>query len=270
MLREKLGFVGAGALAAGLIRGILQAGLVPAGNIMVTNRGNGERLRRLAAETGVVPCSKAELAGAADVVFLAMKPQDLPGAVAELAGLLGPGQRVISLAAGVSLAFLEARLPGRTLLRAMPNTSCRVGASATAVALGKGAGTAEAELARCLFAAVGRVVLVPEEQMDAVTGLSGSGPAYVYLLTEALTAAGVGQGLDAAVARALAVQTVWGAGKMLVETGEAPEILRRQVTSPGGTTMAGVGALEEGGFQRLVDEAVRRAAVRSRELGVGV
>ncbi len=256
-------------MAGSLIRGILKAGLMPAGNILVTNRSNGERLRDLAGALGVVPCPKEELVGKADVLLLATKPQDLPGAVAELVGLVKPGQRVISLAAGVSLAFLEARLPGLVHLRAMPNTSCRVGAAATAVALGRAAGALEAELARRLFGAIGVVVLVAEEQMDAVTGLSGSGPAYVYLLVEALVEAGQEQGLEPSVARELAVRTVWGAAKMLVETGEEPEVLRRQVTSPGGTTMAGIGALEEGGFRRLLAEAVRRAAARSRELGVG-
>jgi pyrroline-5-carboxylate reductase len=196
---------------------------------------------------------------------VAVKPPDVAEACRALAGA-GVG-RVLSIAAGVRLAALEAELPDVPVVRAMPNTPAFVGAGAAAVAAGSRAGDADLDWAQSVLEAVGTVVRVPEEQLDAVTGLSGSGPAYVFLVAEALTDAGVLAGLPREVAEALTHQTILGAARLLTETGEGAEALRRAVTSPGGTTEAGVRELEERGLRVALHQAVLEATNRSRELG---
>jgi pyrroline-5-carboxylate reductase len=203
---------------------------------------------------------------AAEGAVIAVKPGDVADAcraVAE-AGV----ERVLSIAAGVTVAALEAALgAGVPVVRAMPNTPALVGAGAAAIAAGSDAGEADLDWAQGLLAAVGEVVRVPEHLLDAVTGLSGSGPAYVFLVAEALIEGGVLAGLPRDVAVTLATQTLLGAGRMLVETGSTPEELRAQVTSPGGTTAAGLRALEAAGVRSAFLEAVAAATARSRELG---
>lgn len=162
--------------------------------------------------------------------------------------------------------MIERRLDGVPVVRAMPNTSTAVRASATALAVGRHAGAGHVAIARKLFEAVGWVGVVPESLLDVVTAVSGSGPAYVYMLAEALASSGERAGLPRELARVLVAQTILGAGKMLIETGDGPEVLRDRVTSPGGTTMAGLEALEQGGLRAAVEAAVTKAARRAREL----
>jgi pyrroline-5-carboxylate reductase len=262
-----VGFIGAGNMADALVRGLLGRGVVTPDRCVVTNRSNDVRLARFAREWSVVTTrDKARLVRASDVIMLAVKPSDVPDVLREIAPYVEARHLVVSVAAGVPLETIEAALGAAAAVRAMPNTSTAVGASATAVCAGRRAGEAHVGVVRTLFEAVGRVVVVPERFFDAVTGLSGSGPAYVYLLAEAMVEAAEREGLEREVALELVSQTVLGAGKMLVETGDDPALLRARVTSPGGTTMAGVEALVEGGFLATVGRAIARATRRAGEL----
>ncbi len=261
-----VGFVGAGNMAEALIGGMRAAGW-PGQRIWATNRSNRARLEWLRDRYGIhTTHRKDELCGASQVLVLAVKPKDVAEASQQLRPFVRPDHRLLSVVAGLTLASLERAFPGVPVVRAMPNTPSAVREGVTAYALGRLAGEEEARLARELFGAVGAVVEVPEERIDLVTGLSGSGPAYVFFLVESLIEAGVRAGLAPEVARDLVVQTVFGAARMLRETGEDPAELRRRVTSPGGTTMAGVGALEEHGVRGAFVEAVQRATRRAREL----
>lgn len=207
---------------------------------------------------------------AAEGAVIAVKPADVESVCRSVTALHYP--RVLSIAAGVPLASLEAWLGGvgaTAVVRAMPNTAALVGAGAAAISGGGAAGEEDLSWAEGILASVGTVVRVSEEQLDAVTGLSGSGPAYVFLLAEALVDAGVLVGLARPVARALAVQTLLGAARLLDETGETPEALRAAVTSPGGTTAAGLRVLEAAAVRAAVLDAVSAATERSRQLGAG-
>ncbi|MDF2626965.1 MAG: pyrroline-5-carboxylate reductase [Symbiobacteriaceae bacterium] len=270
MLHGKtIGFLGAGSMAEALMRGLIQGGVVRPQQMIVTNRSNRERLETLQMRYGVrTAASKATLVAEADVLVVLCKPKDVADLLAEIRPYTSRGQVLLSVAAGVSTSLLaDGVAPGVRVVRAMPNTSCQVGESATAICLGEGAGEEARLVARAILGAVGRVVEVPEAQLDAVTGLSGSGPAYIYLMIEAMVEAGRGVGLSEQVARELAVQTLLGAARTLVETGEDPAELRQKVTSPGGTTMAGLQVLNEAGFREAMVRAVARATQRSQELG---
>jgi pyrroline-5-carboxylate reductase len=270
MLHGKtIGFLGAGSMAEALMRGLIQGGVVRPQQMIVTNRSNRERLETLHMRYGVrTAASKAELVAEADVLIVLCKPKDVADLLAEIRPYTFRGQVLLSVAAGVSTGLLAGGVAaGVRVVRAMPNTSCQVGESATAICLGEGAGEEARLVARAILGAVGRVVEVPEAQLDAVTGLSGSGPAYIYLMIEAMVEAGRGVGLSDQVARELAVQTLLGAARTLVETGEDPAELRQKVTSPGGTTMAGLQVLNEAGFREAMVRAVARATQRSQELG---
>lgn len=265
-----IGFLGAGAISESLVRGMRDGGVVESRQLILTNRGNTDRLTCLAETYGVrVTTSKAEVVAAADVLVLACKPKDAPELLEEIGGLTRPGQVILSVLAGISTAFIESYLPeGVEVIRSMPNTSSQVGESATAISLGRSAGLDAALICRAILVAVGKVVEVPEHLLDAVTGLSGSGPAYFYFMIEAMIEAGKSVGLPADVSRDLAVQTIKGAARMLAETGEEPSVLRQKVTSPNGTTQAGLQVLNEAGFTQAVIKAVNRATQRSREMGV--
>jgi len=267
---KTIGFLGGGNITESLIRGMTDRGVVEPAQLLVTNRANLGRLQALQARYGVrVTTSKAEVIEQAYIVVLAPKPKDAPALMAEVGHLFRPGQILLTVMAGISTAFLEsAATPGVQVVRAMPNTSCEVGESATAIAMGACAGVEAALHAREIMGAVGVVVEVPEHHMDAVTGLSGSGPAFIYFMIEAMMEAGKSVGLPSTVARDLAIQTLKGAAKMLDETGEDPAILRQKITSPNGTTVAGLQALGEAGFSQAVIRAVTRATQRSREMGI--
>ncbi|MER3455335.1 MAG: pyrroline-5-carboxylate reductase [candidate division GAL15 bacterium] len=261
-----VGFVGAGNMAEALLSGMRAAGW-PADRIWATNRSNRARLDWLRARYGVrTTHSKDELCGASQVLVLAVKPKDVPEATEQLRPHVRPGHRLVSVVAGLTLHSLERAFPGIPAVRAMPNTPSAVREGVTAFSLGRWAREEDARLARQMFGSVGAVVEVPEERLDLVTGLSGSGPAYVFFVVESLIEAGVRAGLPPQVARDLVVQTVFGAARMLRDTGEDPAELRRRVTSPGGTTIAGLGVLEEHGVRGALVEAVQRAAQRAREL----
>jgi pyrroline-5-carboxylate reductase len=236
---------------------------------MVINRQNRARLTCLNREYGVrIPENKGDAVLHSDIVVLAAKPKDIPEALRQWGPMIRADQLVISVAAGISTAFIEHHLKeGTAVIRSMPNTSCTIGLSATAICQGRWATRENMESARRLFQAIGIVVEVSEEAMDTVTGLSGSGPAYIYYMVEAMQQAGVEAGLHADIARQLTLQTLLGAAHMLMETQEEPAELRRKVTSPGGTTMAGLETLRRYQFEKAVRSAIFRAKERSKELG---
>ncbi len=267
MLKEKIGFIGAGQMASALAAGFVRAGLVEGSQIGAADpvAGAAEAFRTSVAGAQVLPDNGA-VARVADVLVIATKPQHLAGAVANLAEAAA-SKLVISIAAGVTLGTLDAALPQSRLVRVMPNTPCLVGQSASGYALGPRATAADGLLVAQLLESVGRAFAVDEKLLDAVTGLSGSGPAFVYLMIEALSDAGVRMGLPREVALQLAAQTVRGAATMVLETGEHPGVLKDRVTSPGGTTIAGLAVLESGGVRGTLIAAVEAATRRAIELG---
>lgn len=202
-----------------------------------------------------------------DVIVVAVKPRDVSDLLKVLAGEIADNQTLVSLAAGVTTQAYEAQLGAIPVIRAMPNTPALVREGVTGIAPGSHAGVAHLDVAREVLGAVGTVRIMEETLMDAVTAVSGTGPAYVFLLAEALTEAAMREGLPRDVAENFVHQTIRGAGHLLTETGKSPARLRHEVTSPGGTTAAAMHVLEEKGFRALVEDAVRAAAVRARELG---
>jgi pyrroline-5-carboxylate reductase len=253
-----------------IIKGLVEAGVVTSDALAAADV-RPERLRELERRYGIhLLADNAELVRQTDVVVLAVKPQNIDSVSQELAPAVTPEKLLVSVAAGVSTPRLRAALgPNVRLVRVMPNTPALVLEGATAIGRTAGLGTGDLETVEELFAAVGRTVVLDEELMDAVTGLSGSGPAYVAIVIEALADGGVRMGLDRATALTLSVQTVLGAARLLRETAMHPGALKDMVSSPGGTTIAGVAALEEGGLRATLMKAVERATLRSRELGRG-
>jgi pyrroline-5-carboxylate reductase len=265
---KKVAFLGAGNMGEAIIKGLLQTGLVPPSSISATD-ARADRLRQVAKQYGVrAAASNPELVRDADVVILAVKPQIMGAVLREIAAVVDRSKLLISVAAGVPVSALRDGLgkPAR-LIRVMPNTPALVLEGVTAIARADGLEAGDLELAQELFGAVGRVVVLDEEALDAVTGLSGSGPAYVAIVIESLADGGVKMGLDRATAMILAAQTVLGSARLVLETGMHPGQLKDMVSSPGGTTIAGIAALEEGGVRRTFISAVERATQRSRELG---
>lgn len=263
-----VGFVGGGNMAEALVRGLLEAGATNTVQVRVAEPAASRR-DHLMQQYGIeTTADNAVLASWADVVVLAVKPKNVAAALVGVAEGLGPDGLVISIAAGVPTTRIEGLLAdGTRVVRAMPNTPATVLSGATAVAAGGAATGADLELAVTIFEAVGRCVVVPESALDAVTGLSGSGPAYVMLVIEALADGGVKAGLPRDVALGLAAQTVYGAAKLQIESGEHPGVLKDRVTSPGGTTIAGLAQLEARGLRSALIEAVDAASRRSEELG---
>jgi len=267
-LDQMIGFVGTGNMAEAMIKGLLHAGIVDAASISGSDP-RPERATEMREKYGIHSTRHNEdVVRRADVLVLSVKPQILVKICDEVSPHLKPRALVISIAAGVPLAVLEQHLPEKTrVVRVMPNTPALVGEGATAIAAGGHATDEDLAVAKRLFDAVGRTVILPEEQLDAVTGLSGSGPAYVFLIIEALSDAGVKMGLSRYNAQALAAQTVLGSARLLLETGEHPGRLKDMVTSPGGTAIAGLHTLEAGGLRTTLINAVEAATRRSRELG---
>lgn len=263
---KKIGFIGGGNMAEAIIKGLLE-GNVSAEAIMVAEPLPLRRDFLSAEYAAEVSDDNLEVASKADIIVLAIKPQMAGSVLSGLEPAISASKLVISIMAGISTGFIEESLTnGVKVVRAMPNTPALIQAAATAICPGRKAGTSDLDVARAIFERVGTVVTVPEKLMDAVTGLSGSGPAYVYAFIEALADAGVREGLARDIAAELAAQTVIGAARMVAETGEHPALLREKVTSPGGTTIAGVHALESGCFRGTIMDAVHVAAIRSREL----
>lgn len=268
MLTQTIGFIGAGQMARALARGFVGAGLVTAGKIAYFDPvEQAGREFGLAVSGAAAKRSNREVAEAADVVFLAVKPQSMAAVFAELAGALSPQKLIVSIAAGITVSRLIEGLKTQRVVRVMPNTPALVGQGASGYALGAGATAADGELVKQLQSAVGRAFQVDEKLLDAVTGLSGSGPAFVYVMIEALSDAGVKMGLPRDIATALAAQTVRGSAEMVLTTGEHPAALKDKVASPGGTTIAGLAALESHGLRAALIAAVEAATRRSQELG---
>jgi pyrroline-5-carboxylate reductase len=264
----KIGFLGGGNMAAALVKGLLHAKVVPPESVIVSDV-KPERLKWLEETHGVkTTTDNHALVKTCDVVVLAVKPQVFDKVLDAVGADFRSDQLLVSVAAGVPVSAMEGRLPANArVVRSMPNTPATVDAGATAIAPGSHATEDDLDVARALFSAVGRVVTLDETLLDAVTGLSGSGPAYVMLMIEALADGGVKVGLHRDTALLLAAQTVFGSAKLLLETGEHPGRLKDMVTSPGGTAIAGLHTLESGGLRRTLIDAVEAATMRAAELG---
>jgi pyrroline-5-carboxylate reductase len=263
-----IGFLGAGKMATALAKGFIRAEIVFPKEIIAGDLSDIAR-KTFAMETGAkIAASNTDVLKFANILILAVKPDQVAGVLAEQRGNFTREHLLISIAAGMTLAKMEnALLAGARVVRVMPNTPALVGEAASAFALGKSATAADGELAKKLLSAVGIAFQVKEPLLDAVTGLSGSGPAYVYQFIEALSDGGVAAGLPRDVATKLAAQTVLGGAKMVLETGQHPGALKDQVTSPGGTTIEGLHELEKGKLRATVMSAVRAATEKSKKLG---
>lgn len=268
MTTDKIGFIGGGQMAKALASGAVKAGLVRTDQLVIAEP-NIQQRDAFTAEVGRVQmCDHAvEALAACDRVILAVKPQVLKHIGADLARKIEPRHLLVSIAAGISLAQLQDFLGTKRVVRVMPNTPCQVGAAASAIAADSGASDEDVTWVEQLMGSVGLAVRVPDNLLHSVTGLSGSGPAYIYLVIEALSDGGVAQGLPRDLATKLAAQTVLGAAKMVLDTGLHPGQLKDQVTSPGGTTIAAIRELESAGLRSAMMEAVAAATERSRELG---
>lgn len=265
-----IGFLGAGRMATALAKGFVNARLIEPENLSASDVYAAAREAFVEATGGTVSGDNGVVVGQATTLVLAVKPNQIEEVLAGIYDALTGKHLIISIAAGVTLETLEENLPrGTRVIRVMPNTPALVGASASGYALGSAATTGDGELAGQLLGAVGEAFEVKESLLDAVTGLSGSGPAYVYQFIEALSDGGVAAGLPREVATRLAAQTAMGAAMMVLETGMHPGELKDMVTSPGGTTIDGLHELERGGMRGAVMNAVRRAADKSKELGQG-
>jgi pyrroline-5-carboxylate reductase len=269
-LEGTIGFVGGGNMAEALIRGLVRGNHLPADHVGASGPRQ-ERMDELRAAYGITTTTdNLELTEQSDIVVLSVKPQIIDRVLLQIGKHLRQNALVISVAAGVTSEQIEGRLPKPTrVVRAMPNTPALVGAGATAIARGAHATDADIAQAKVVFDAVGLTVVLEEGQLDAVTGLSGSGPAYIFLILEALADAGVKVGLSRRNAQRLAAQTVMGSAKLLLDTDEHPGRLKDMVTSPGGTAIAGLHTLEAGGLRTTLINAVESATLRSRELGRG-
>ncbi len=269
MKTRRLGFLGAGNMSGALIKGLLHAKVLPPERILASDV-KADRLEQLRKLHGIrTTTDNHALLRESDVIVLGVKPQAIDKVLTDVGAEVRSDQLVVSVAAGVPIDALEARLPaGARVVRAMPNTPATVQAGATAIAGGAHAREDDLRIARELFEAVGRVVVLDEGLLDAVTGLSGSGPAYVMVIIEALADGGVKVGLHRDTALLLAAQTVFGSAQLLLETGEHPGRLKDMVTSPGGTAIAGLHTLESGGLRKTLIDAVEVASKRAAELGV--
>lgn len=265
--RPTVAVVGVGAMGEALAAGLLNAGWDPSELTLVVRRP--ERVAQLKERTGIEVSLTPDDAGSREVVVISVKPRDVAELLLALKTAIKPGQVLLSIAAGVPTSTYESALGEVAVVRAMPNTPALVKEAVTGMAAGRHAGEEELQKARLVLEAVGGVQQLDEGLLDAVTAVSGTGPAYVFLLAEALTEAAVREGLPRDIAESFVNQTIRGAGHLLTETSRGPFELRSQVTSPGGTTAAAVHVLEERGFRALVEDAVRAAAQRARELGSG-
>lgn len=264
---KKIGFIGSGAMAEALINGILKAGLIEAGQIIV-NDISQKRLEYMTEKFGIsTTLSIKDTVKNADILFLTVKPQIINSVLDTIGPLISPATLVVSVAAGITIEVLEKKLTHIPIIRVMPNTPVAVGEGMSVLALGNYASEENGELVLSIFSSVGRAILMDEGMMDAVTGLSGSGPGYVFVLIDALTDAGVRVGLSRQNSLIMAAQTLLGAAKMVIETGEHPGKLRDMVTSPGGTTIAGIHVLEQKSVRAALIDAVQAATNRSQEMG---
>lgn len=265
---ESIVFVGAGSMAEAVIAGIVERGAIEPHKVYVMNKSDDKRLILLQKKYGIsIVCKKKIALGKADLVVLATKPKDIHQAMTDIRPLLKNKAAVLSVIAGISIDTIEKGLGARPIARSMPNTSATIGKSATGISMNAAVDNQMRNHVLGMLEAIGLVKEVEEDDLHVVTALSGSGPAYVYYLAEALEEAAIGRGLSKEVARSLIIQTFEGAAAMLKETGTEPAELRKNVTSPGGTTEAGLNALENGLFKEVIVDCISKAEARSRELG---
>ncbi|MHA6259564.1 pyrroline-5-carboxylate reductase [Sporosarcina sp. CAU 1771] len=265
---KKIVFVGAGSMAEAMIGGIVEQGAIEPKNVFVMNKSDDERLVSLSNKYGVSAVdTERKLLGKADLIILATKPKGIKQVMSDILPYLSDTAAVLSVIAGISIQTLETGLGNRPIARAMPNTSATIGKSATGIAWNDAIREGMKQPVLDLLAAIGMVKEVEEDQLHLVTALSGSGPAYVYYLAEALEEAAISQGLSKDIARSLIIQTLEGSAVMMRKTGEEPAELRKHVTSPGGTTEAGLQLLEKRAFKKIIAECLSQAETRSRELG---
>lgn len=262
-------------MAEAILRGLTETQVAAPSKITVLNRQNADRLRELNGRYGVVPAitpeSRIDALSSADIIVLGMKPKDAAEALLSLKPLLREDQMLVSLIAGLSIETMET-LIGRKqpIVRTMPNTSSTIGLGATGISFSEAVSPQGRELSLAMFGAVGLTTVVEEPLLETVTAVSGSGPAYIYYMMEAMISAGVAQGLTQEAARELTVQTVLGAAEMVRQTGEEPADLRRKVTSPNGSTQAAIETLERQQFTEAVHQAMARCADRAREMGQAI
>jgi pyrroline-5-carboxylate reductase len=264
---RRWGFIGSGKMASALIHGMLRVGLAEPTTVVASDPLASAR-DHLAQESGIkVFEANLPVVESSDVLVLAVKPQSMAGVLDQLREVVSPRHLVVSIAAGIPIAaILDGLGQDRRIVRVMPNTPALLGEGASAFSLGPRVEDGDEAVVKAFLASVGRAVRVPEAMLDAVTGLSGSGPAFVYLMIEALSDGGVRGGLPREIATMLAAQTVLGAARMVLETGLHPGVLKDQVASPGGTTIAGLQVLERGGLRGLLIDAVEAATRRSAGL----
>ncbi|TCN25984.1 pyrroline-5-carboxylate reductase [Mesobacillus foraminis] len=265
---KKIAFLGAGSMAEAMIAGIVDSGLISPSQVIVTNKSNSQRLDELKRKYGIKGLHRNDIPfDEMDLIILAMKPKDAENVLTSLKHELNQDHLILSVLAGISTSFMENHLPsGQQVIRVMPNTSSMIGESATAMSPGTHTTQNNTKLAKELLECIGKVFMITEDQMDIFTGLAGSGPAYFYYLMEHMEQAGVEGSLDMETTREIIAQTVLGAARMIMEQYEDPGVLRENVTSPNGTTAAGLDALSRNGGGKAIAAAVLSAAKRSREI----
>ena len=268
---KKIGFIGGGNMAEAIIKGMLSSSLINGSNIIVSEPNKSRQSFLISEHKIKVIKDNIDLVKKTDIVIVAVKPQIIRQVLKDIAEHVDSKKLVISVAAGVPVSQIEQALSNGkkkklSIVRTMPNTPSVVLEGATAITAGKGVGKIDLKISHAIFQSVGLTVEVPEDQIDAVTGLSGSGPAYIFMIIEALSDAGVKMGLSRSVANELTIQTVLGSALLVRETGTSPGELKNRVTSPGGTTIAGLHALEKGSLRATLMNAVEKATLRSKEL----
>ncbi|WP_438351198.1 pyrroline-5-carboxylate reductase [Paenibacillus sp. FA6] len=272
LFQNNIAFYGAGSMSEAIVRGLIARSVISPSNIIMLNRSNSARLeelnQRYNVQTSNDEAAKIGILRTSSVIVLAMKPKDAAAALQQLGPLLSGGQLIVSVIAGLSIHTIQ-RLLGRNLpvARTMPNTSSSIGLGATGISFSEEITQDQRRTVMTLFEAVGTVTVIDEMQMEVLTGISGSGPAYIYYMMEAMMEAGIRGGLTQQQSKDLTVQTVLGAARMVQQTGEEPSALRAKVTSPNGSTQAAIQTLDEGNFFEDVIAAVHRCAERSREMG---
>ncbi len=259
-------------MAEAMISGIVNTRKIPPNQLYVTNRSNVKRLQNLEKVYGINTVTRENLQlDKMDLIVLAMKPKDVLTSLQSIKNYMKPNQLILSVLAGVSTKFLEQHLPsGQQVIRVMPNTSSMIGESATAISAGEQTSPQNIKTAKELLQGIGEVYVIPEEKMDIFTGIAGSGPAYFYYLMEHMEKEGLKAGLPEDITRQIIAQTIVGAAKMIQENSSTPSVLRKKVTSPNGTTEAGLQALSMNGGGKAISSAVKEAANRSREISTGL
>ncbi|MFC4023601.1 pyrroline-5-carboxylate reductase [Oceanobacillus longus] len=268
MINKRIAFLGAGNMAEAIISGFVQSGKMKPQQIIVTNRSNQERLNELKGKYNIEAVTKDQLDySTIDIFILAMKPKDIDGVMEDLRGKITADQLLVSVLAGISTSYMEANLnDSQQVIRVMPNTSSMIQESATAVSPGKHVAMDQVLLAKELMTCIGKAYIIDEDMMDMYTGIAGSGPAYFYNLMEHIEEVGHQAGFERELVREIGAQTLYGAAKMILEQKETPTELRENITSPNGTTAAGLDALNKHGAGMAIIEAVKSAAARSKEL----